>query len=153
MRIDIKDKNQIIDALKTLSPNQEANWGIMTPQHMIEHLIVSMKMSNGGFIIPCRTPKEQIEQYKEVVLNPEIDMQKGIKAGGMEGLLDLRFPSVEAAIEKLESEIDKFHQYFNDNPGILVVNPVVDEIGYEDWVIFHNKHFKHHLAQFDLIKE
>ena len=59
---------------------------------------------------------------------------------------------MEAAIEKLETEIDKFHQYFNDNPGILVVNPVVDEIGYEDWIIFHNKHFKHHLNQFNLIK-
>lgn len=153
MIIDIKNKEQIIDLLKELNTTQEALWGIMTPQHMVEHLIVSMKMSNGGFIIPCRTPKEEIPKYKEIVLNPAIDMQKGIKAGGMEGLLELRFPTMEAAIEKLGTEIDKFHQYFNDNPGLLVVNPAVDEIGYDDWVIFHNKHFKHHLAQFDLIKE
>ena len=152
MSINIKDKKQIIDLLKSLNTTKKPEWGIMTPQHMVEHLIVSMKMSNGGFIIPCRIPKEEIPKYKEIVLNPAIEMQKGIKAGGMEGLLDLRFPTIEAAIDKLENEIDKFHQYFEANPEILVVNPVVDEIGYEDWIIFHNKHFKHHLNQFNLIK-
>jgi len=118
---------------------------------MVEHLIVSMKMSNGGFVIPCRTPKEMIPKYKEIILNPDIEMERGIKAGGMEGLLDLRFPTMEAALEKLESEIKKFHTYFQSNPGILMMNPVVDEIGYEDWIIFHNKHFTHHLKQFNLI--
>lgn len=152
MSISIHNKEQIIDQLKQLDTTQTPDWGIMTPQHMVEHLIVSMKMSNGGFIIPCRTPKEMIPKYKEVVLNPAIDMERGIKAGGMEGLLDLRFPTMEAAIEKLESEIEKFHDYFLSNPGILMMNPVVDEIGYDEWVIFHNKHFKHHFKQFKLIK-
>lgn len=151
MSISIHNTSEIISTLKTLPADRQAEWGIMTPQHMVEHLIVSMKMSNGGFIIPCRTPKEMIPKYKEIVLNPAIDMERGIKAGGMEGLLDLRFPTMEAAIEKLESEIEKFHTYFTENPGVLMMNPVVDEISYEDWVIFHNKHFKHHFTQFGLV--
>lgn len=64
-------------------------------------------------------------------------MDRGIKAGGMEGLLDLRYPSLEAAIEKLESEIDKFHQFFENNPDAKIVNPVLDEIDYSDWKRFH----------------
>lgn len=151
MSISIIKTDDIINKLKNLPTDRLANWGIMTPQHMVEHLIVSVKMSNGGFIIPCRTPKELIPKYKEIVLNPEIDMEKGIKAGGMDGLLDLRFESMHLAIEKLESELIKFHEYFKTNPGALIINPVIDEIGYEDWIIFHNKHFKHHFTQFNLI--
>lgn len=151
MKITIKETEQIITLLQSLPEDRKASWGIMTPQHMVEHLIVSIKMSNGGLTIPCRIPKELIPEYKKVVLNPTIEMEKGIKAGGMEGLLDLRFPDMEAAIAKLESEFSKFHDYFQQNPGILVVNPVVDEIGYEDWIIFHDKHITHHLKQFQLI--
>ncbi|WP_322970403.1 DUF1569 domain-containing protein [Faecalibacter sp. LW9] len=150
MSISIKETQEIVNQLLQLDVNKQPEWGIMTPQHMVEHLIVSMKMSNGGFIIPCRTPKEMIPKYKEIVLNPAIEMERGIKAGGMDGLLDLRYPSMQTAIEKLASEIEKFHTYFQENPGALVMNPVVDEIGYEDWIIFHNKHFKHHFTQFGL---
>lgn len=150
MNYSIKDLEQLIHQLKQLDVDTQPAWGIMTPQHMVEHLIVTMKMSNGGFVIPCRTPQEMIPTYKAKILDPAIPMQKGIKAGGVDGLIDLRLPSLEAAIEKLKLEIEKFHQYFQDNPGILVVNPVIDEIGYEDWVIFHNKHIQHHFTQFGL---
>ncbi|WP_291077729.1 MULTISPECIES: hypothetical protein [unclassified Empedobacter] len=78
-------------------------------------------------------------------------MQKGIKANGMEGLLDLRYHSLEAAIEKLEQEIDKFNSYFTENPDAKIVNPVLNDIGYEDWKTFHKKHFTHHFKQFGLI--
>ena len=151
MKINIDNLSEIKNLLNQLPADRSAAWGIMTPQHMVEHLIVSTKMSNGGFIIPCRTPKELIPKYKEVVLNPAIEMEKGIKAGGMEGLLDLRYPDLASAIEKLESELIKFHEYFQNNPGVLMMNPVVDEIGYEDWKIFHNKHMTHHFKQFELI--
>ena len=149
--IKITEVENIILKLKSLTSDKKPAWGIMTPQHMVEHLIVSTKMSNGGLTIPCRVPKEMIPKYKEVVLNPSIEMERGIKAGGMDGLLDLRYPSMDAAIEKLASEIEKFHTYFKENPRATIVNPVVDEIGYEDWIIFHNKHYTHHFKQFELI--
>lgn len=151
MRVDIKQTNQIAEILNNLDSTQLPNWGIMTPQHMVEHLIVTMKMSNGGFTVPCRLSPEDIEKYKAVILNPDIDMQKGIKAGGMEGLLDLRYADLETSLAKLNSEIEKFHTHFKENPDILIVNPVMGEIGYEDWITFHNKHFKHHFNQFNLI--
>ncbi len=151
MFIDFENKTDLISRLKTLKVDQQPSWGIMTPQHMVEHLIVSTKMSNGGLTIPCRIPEAQIPQYRAFLLESDQEMQKGIKAGGMEGLLDLRFPTLEAAIEKLESEIDKFHAYFEANPTAKIVNPVVAEIGYEDWKTFHKKHFTHHFKQFDLV--
>jgi hypothetical protein len=151
MFLNFEDKLDLIQRLKTLKENQQPVWGIMTPQHMVEHLIVATKMSNGGLTIPCRLPEDQIPKYKAYLLESDQEMQKGIKAGGMEGLLDLRYPSLEAAIEKLESEIDKFHAYFEAHPDAKIVNPVVAEIGYSDWKIFHKKHYTHHFKQFGLI--
>ena len=152
MFLDFENKTDLIARLQTLNVDQLPEWGIMTPQHMVEHLIVSTKMSNGGFVIPCRTPKEHLPKYRAFFLDADAEMDRGIKAGGMEGLLDLRYPSLEAAIEKLESEIDKFHQFFENNPDAKIVNPVLDEIDYSDWKTFHKKHFTHHFKQFGLIK-
>ncbi len=151
MFLNFEDKTDVISRLKSLKTDQQPEWGIMTPQHMVEHLIVTTKISNGGLSIPCRIPKEQIPQYKAFLLESDQEMQKGIKANGMEGLLDLRYPSLAASIEKLEHEIDQFHVYFEHNPEAKIVNPVLDEIGYEDWKTFHKKHFTHHFKQFGLL--
>ena len=151
MFINFDDKENLISKLKTLKIDQQPEWGIMTPQHMVEHLIVTTKLSNGGLSVPCRIPVEQIPQYKAFLLESDQEMQKGIKANGMEGLLDLRYPSLEASIEKLEEEIDKFNTFFENNPDAKITNPVLAEIGYEDWKTFHKKHYTHHFKQFGLM--
>ncbi|WP_298775948.1 hypothetical protein [uncultured Empedobacter sp.] len=151
MFLNFDDKENLISKLKTLKIDQQPEWGIMTPQHMVEHLIVTTKLSNGGLSVPCRIPVEQIPQYKAFLLESDQEMQKGIKANGMEGLLDLRYPSLEASIEKLEEEIDKFNTYFENNPDAKITNPVLAEIGYEDWKTFHKKHYTHHFKQFGLL--
>lgn len=151
MFLNFDDKENLISKLKTLKVDQQPEWGIMTPQHMVEHLIVTTKLSNGGLSVPCRIPVEQIPQYKAFLLESDQEMQKGIKANGMEGLLDLRYPSLEASIEKLEEEIDKFNTFFENNPDAKITNPVLAEIGYEDWKTFHKKHYTHHFKQFGLM--
>ncbi|HJD86076.1 MAG TPA: hypothetical protein K8W08_01265 [Empedobacter falsenii] len=151
MFLNFDDKENLISKLKTLKIDQQPEWGIMTPQHMVEHLIVTTKLSNGGLSVPCRIPVEQIPQYKAFLLESDQEMQKGIKANGMEGLLDLRYPSLEASIEKLEEEIDKFNTFFENNPDAKITNPVLAEIGYEDWKTFHKKHYTHHFKQFGLM--
>lgn len=151
MFLNFEDKADLITKLKSLKVDQQPEWGIMTPQHMVEHLIVTIKISNGGLTVPCKIPAEQIPQYKAFLLESDQEMQKGIKANGMEGLLDLRYASLEASIEKLNEEIDKFNAYFETNPDAKLVNPVLNEIGYEDWKTFHKKHFTHHFKQFGLM--
>ena len=92
MFVDFDNKQDLIDRLHQLSADQKGNWGIMTPQHMVEHLIVSTKMSNGGLHIPCRLPAEMIPKYRAFLLESDGEMEQGIKAGGVDGLLDLRYP-------------------------------------------------------------
>jgi len=151
MFLNFEDKSNLIALLKTLKVEQQPEWGIMTPQHMIEHLIVTVKISNGGLSIACAVPKEQVPQYKQVILESDQEMPRGRKANGMDCLLDLRYESLEKAIDKLETEIDKFHTFFDENPDAKPVNPVLDEVGYNDWKTFHKKHFTHHFKQFNLM--
>lgn len=151
MFLNFENKAELLSKLKSLKVDQQPEWGIMTPQHMVEHLIVTTKISNGGLSVPCKIPAEQIPQYKAFILESYQEMRQGIKANGMEGLLDLRYASLEASIEKLEEEIDKFNAYFEENPEAKITNPVLAEIGYEDWKTFHKKHFTHHFKQFSLM--
>lgn len=151
MFLNFENKAELLSKLKSLKVDQQPEWGIMTPQHMVEHLIVTTKISNGGLSVPCKIPAEQIPQYKAFILESDQEMRQGIKANGMEGLLDLRYASLEASIEKLEEEIDKFNAYFEENPEAKITNPVLAEIGYEDWKTFHKKHFTHHFKQFSLM--
>ena len=151
MFLDFNHSTEIITKLNSLNPTTQPKWGIMTPQHMVEHLIVITKISNGGLNIPCRIPKDQIAGYRAFLLEADQEMQQGIKAGGMDGLLDLRYANLDEAIKKLAAEIDQFHAFFEANPDAKIVNPVLDEIGYADWKIFHSKHFTHHFKQFGLM--
>lgn len=150
MFLNFEDKANIISRLETLKVDQQPEWGIMTPQHMVEHLILTIKISNGGLAIPLAIPKEQVPQYQKVLLESEDEMPRGRKAKGMDGLLGLRYESLENAIVKLDTEIEKFHAYFDENPNAKPVNPVLDEVGYQDWKTFHKKHFTHHFKQFNL---
>ncbi|HBX62657.1 MAG TPA: hypothetical protein DEG63_06140, partial [Flavobacteriaceae bacterium] len=79
MFLNFEDKASLISKLKSLKVDQQPEWGIMTPQHMVEHLIVTTKISNGGLTVPCRIPIEQIPQYKSFLLESDHEMQKGIK--------------------------------------------------------------------------
>ena len=66
-------------------------------------------------------------------------------------LLPLEFSGIEEAKEKLKSEIKDYIKYFKDNPDAKPTNVTFGELNKEEWDIFHQKHFTHHLKQFGLI--
>jgi oxepin-CoA hydrolase/3-oxo-5,6-dehydrosuberyl-CoA semialdehyde dehydrogenase len=66
-------------------------------------------------------------------------------------LLPLEFTSLESAIDELKNVIDRYYTFFNSNPGVKTVHPVFGYLTKEEWDIFHEKHFRHHLSQFGFI--
>ncbi len=52
-------KEILLQRLKHLSLQSEAKFGILTPQHMVEHLILTLKMSTGRIPIPEIVPTEK----------------------------------------------------------------------------------------------
>jgi oxepin-CoA hydrolase/3-oxo-5,6-dehydrosuberyl-CoA semialdehyde dehydrogenase len=54
-------------------------------------------------------------------------------------------------MNKLKSEIDDYEIFFENYPGAKPVNVTFGELNKEEWDVFHQKHFTHHLSQFGLL--
>lgn len=139
--------------LEALTPETPAKFGIMTPQHMVEHLILLMKISTGKIKIPLSGSEESAEKFKYQLIYTDMEFPKGVKAKGIpeDNPLPLRYENLETAVDKLTSEIDEFHSYFKANAEQKTLHPVLNWLNYEEWKVFHTKHFAHHFRQFGLI--
>ena len=143
-------QTELESILENLNENSTRLFGLMTPQHMLEHLIITFKLSSGRIKIPEFVPNEKQLGYKQLLLGTDMEFPKGIRAPGLpEDLLPLRFESLAIAKEKLRSAIDEFHSFFTTHPGEATTHPRFGKLTYEEWEVFHDKHLKHHLGQFE----
>jgi oxepin-CoA hydrolase/3-oxo-5,6-dehydrosuberyl-CoA semialdehyde dehydrogenase len=143
------NRETLIQRLRQLSHNAEAKFGILTPQHMVEHLILTLKMATGRIPIPEVVPTEKQLAQKQALLFTDIPFPKGIKAPGLpDTLLDLRFPDLETAKGELVKSWDAYQTLFRENPTKQTPHPRFGLLNFEEWERFHAKHLDHHLSQF-----
>lgn len=145
----VMNKETLNQRLQGLSLKAEAKFGIMTPQHMVEHLILTLKMSAGRIPIPEIVPTEKQLAQKQALLFTDLPFPQGIKAPGLpDTLLDLRFPDLETAKAELIKSWDAYHLLFQENPTKQTPHPRFGLLNFEEWERFHAKHLDHHLSQF-----
>lgn len=151
--IDIQNHTEISDLLEKLNPENQPVFGIMTPQHMIEHLILLVKLSNGGLKGQLMRSEETAVKWKQGLIYSDMEFPMGIRVPGQEEntLPELRYENLEKAIEKLESELKIFEEFYKDDKNKSTMHPALGLLNYEEWIIFHNKHFMHHFKQFGLV--
>lgn len=144
-------KELIANRIAQLHQDTLPKFGIMTAQHMVEHLSITVKISHEKIKIPGYEPNEKQLKQKQALIYSNIEFPKGIKAPGLEDkLLELRFSNIEAAKQDLLKSIDEYNTYFQTNPSNLTLHPRLGKLTYEEWEKFHQKHFEHHLSQFYL---
>ncbi len=151
--IDISNTQELISTLAKLTPEQKPGFGLMTPQHMIEHLGFVIEFSNGKQTSELQKSLETSIRWKQVLIYTDYEMQPGVKAPFIpEDILpDLKYADLHIAIDGLFSELDDFKKFFEENPSIEVMHPALGLLNYKEWIVFHNKHFAHHFRQFGLI--
>ena len=109
---------ETVALLSTLSADQQPVFGKMSPQHMVEHLALIMRISNGRIQVPVRFPAEKIEAYRKKIIEGPDPIARGVQMErGNDQLPDLRNSGLPAAIEDLRVQIEKFHAYYENNPG------------------------------------
>lgn len=146
-------KVDVPKALDQLQADITPQWGLMTAQHMVEHLIVTYKMSIGRIKIPAVVKPEEMERNKTYLMK-DSPMRRSVPSPtGKNELQALRFDSLADAIKKLKEEVIKFDEFREQNPEFLAVHPYSGPMNPAEWLLFHRKHFKHHLIQFDLIPD
>lgn len=145
--------HDFLKLLEKLSPNTEANFGLMTPQHMIEHLVGAIESAT--------------EKYEDVRENPataqQLGMQQFIKSGSVithkpsdktkADLPPLNYSSLEEAIAHIPKTVQKFYALQDDNPNYIPYASFLGEVPYEDVEFFHFMHIRYHLWQFGLLAQ
>ena len=141
-----------LDAEEHLARLTEAHrpaWGRMTAQHMVEHLAATVQLSNGTRRLPLQTATERVSRY-QAFLRSDHPMPRGINATE-EPLPALRHASLAQARQALEEEIAAFGQYYLEDPLRTETHPTFGTLTYNEWLRFHDKHFRHHFTQFGLL--
>ena len=143
-------KNSFIPLLKKLKADDKGNWGVMDAQQMIEHFADAVKNASGKLILPVLNEGERLQKsrdflmsenpFKENTDNPLIP-KEGIPH---------RQPDLQAALNKLQKELDYFFKTFENNPGLKTGNAFFGQLDYKMNVQLLHKHALHHLRQFGL---
>lgn len=141
------------ELLKTLSSDTKANFGLMTPQHMVEHLIGALGSATTKF------EGERIQPATE----QQLGMQKFIQSGSVlvhrpstktkADLPPLKYASLEEAISKVPEAVQNYYAFQDDNPAYKPYATFMGEVSHEDVELFHYMHIKYHLWQFSLLEQ
>lgn len=139
--------------LRQLSADAKPAWGLMTPQHMVEHLIVTYKMSIGRIRIPVISAAEDHPRLKAYLMK-DSPMRRSVPSPtGNNELQPLRSASLEEAVAKAIKETSSFLRFVDEQPDFMADHPYGGPMRADEWLFFHRKHIKHHFIQFNLIPD
>ncbi|MFT5167710.1 MAG: oxepin-CoA hydrolase/3-oxo-5,6-dehydrosuberyl-CoA semialdehyde dehydrogenase [Saprospiraceae bacterium] len=142
-----------VDAsLNKLTEQSKAKWGIMSPQHMVEHLESQFQLAIGKQSATLAIPEDKIERYQESLFNYRA-MPQEFKHPDLnkETTEPLRFENLAAAKAAFFLAYQEYEQFFKDNPDAASLNAMFGNLDKELWDLMHRKHFHHHFLQFGLV--
>lgn len=143
--------NSFENSLSKISDEKKPSWGILTPQHMIEHLSGVVAVSTGKVSIPPFADEEKMLSNKNRFFE-NLSFPKNVPINGEYGKLrDLRFSSLQEACQVLTDQVKLFIEMVESNPDQQFLHPVLGVLNLKEWEIFHLVHFNHHFEQFDLL--
>jgi oxepin-CoA hydrolase/3-oxo-5,6-dehydrosuberyl-CoA semialdehyde dehydrogenase len=145
-------KENVIRLLAGLTEKSEARWGMMSAQHMIEHLIFHFRTAMGQIKTEITTAEDRIEKWQESLWN-YIEMPKDYKHPNLnpDAVLPLEFKNLEEAKSALLAAWDDYQVYFKENPGAKNNNAVFGALDKTHWDLLGRKHLHHHFRQFGLV--
>jgi oxepin-CoA hydrolase/3-oxo-5,6-dehydrosuberyl-CoA semialdehyde dehydrogenase len=137
--------------LASLRDWTEPNWGQMTAQQMVEHLLWAFEISNGRAHVDCSVPESKRERMKAILYDDRCMPRNFKNPTLVAGLPPLRYPGIQEAKAALAAEVEHFLLAFATESEGLRTHPVFGAIGVDEWSRVHFKHCYHHLLQFGLL--
>ena len=86
------NSEEINKLIKVLNEETQALFGIMTPQHTIEHLTITMKLSSSRIKIPDFEPNEKQLAQKNLLLNTGMPNDTSVRYTQHVGVLNAEKP-------------------------------------------------------------
>lgn len=145
-------KESIAAALNKLNEQTKAMWGLMSAQHMVEHLVFHFRTAMGQIPTEIVTPEDRIEKWQESLWN-YIPMPHEYKHPKLnpDAPMPLEFKNLNEAKTALLAAYDEYQAYYKANPDIKNPNAVFGSLDKWHWDLLSRKHFHHHFAQFGLV--
>ncbi|MDW3652511.1 MAG: hypothetical protein R8P61_35870 [Bacteroidia bacterium] len=141
---------ELSSLLQKLSKDSKPSFGIMTAQHMVEHLTWIIKSSVKNYGEAPEEPSKGQLKFKQFIANgavfkhfPKDDAEVG----------KLKYASLEEALEQIPFAIQRFYDFFEANPDHIPFNPIMGSLSFAELELFHYQHCRYHLWQFGLIEE
>lgn len=144
---------KIQDCLSQLKAETKPKWGIMSPQHMLEHLEYTYKIASGEIQdFEVATPEKILEKVHNSLYNYD-KFPKNTKFPQLENdkLDDLKYPDLTTAIENFKVQREAYKTYFKAHPEAKLKNIVFGELNRYEWYLLERKHLNHHFEQFGLL--
>ncbi|WP_293894536.1 phenylacetic acid degradation bifunctional protein PaaZ [Flavobacterium sp.] len=150
--VEITDE-KIAEWLNKLTENMKPHWGILTPQHLLEHLEDGYKILSGQVQdFEIATPENILEKVHHSLYNYE-KFPKGsafptMKKGELE---ELMHPDFLTAKEKFLEAREAYTTFFKENPKAILKNMVFGELNRYESYLLERKHLNHHFGQFGIL--
>lgn len=144
-------KKELFEYLAQLTAEDQPKWGIMTAQHMVEHLSSLFLFTIEKVKLKPFFDAEKLERNYKYLIKDKRPFSKNIKLPHLQGLQPLRFDSLAAAIQVLKKFVEQFYAFFTIYPDKKTLHPAIGMLNFEEWEWNHYSHTRHHLEQFDLL--
>ena len=141
---------ELIKSLQKLEQDQKPIWGKMTPHHMVEHLYKTVQASINEITLKIYSEERRIPVIKKLFFGERPFPKEFMNPAVGPDLLPLQFDNLKSAIVELDKVIKRYNKYFEDNLSVKTIHPIFGYLTKEEWDLFHQKHFKHHLSQFGI---
>lgn len=139
--------SEVPTLLQDLTPDSKRAFGLMSPQHMVEHLIWVTKSSVKDFGPPPKEFTDPQKGFMKFVNKGAYFLHRPTK-DDKDKLASLRMSSLEEAVNEIPAALSRL---YNHDKGHTFYNPAMGMLSFEDMEHFHYMHFKYHLQhQFGL---
>jgi oxepin-CoA hydrolase/3-oxo-5,6-dehydrosuberyl-CoA semialdehyde dehydrogenase len=144
---------KIEELVSKMKPDMVPKWGIMSPQHMIEHLEYTYKIAAGEIQdFEIATPEKILEKVHNSLYNyDKFPRNSKFPQLDKDSLDTLRHLDFKTAVEKFKLQRKKYLTFFEEHPEATLNNIVFGELNRYEWYLIERKHLNHHFEQFGLL--
>ena len=144
---------KIAECLNKLTENSKPKFGMLTPQHLLEHLEQGYKIMSGEIQdFEIATPEKILDKVHNSLYNyDKFPMGTKFPLMKKDELENLVHPDFDTAKAKFLEARESYKTFFKENPEAILKNMVFGELNKYESYLLERKHLNHHFEQFEIL--
>lgn len=139
--------------LEQLKEDTAPKFGLMTAQHMLEHLASTLKAVSHRYGEVKNPPTDGQLWFKRFINEKGAVFQHRPSDKTKADLPKLKYSTLDEAKAAVVEAIKDFYSHFEANPDFKCYNDFLGELDFGELSLFEYMHYRYHFYQFGLIEE